>query len=164
MGDKVSILDSVIVSIFSMAIVFTVLIVISYMINLLKLISNRDNGSKPTDKKVNKDKIEEPKVLSKELLSVDNISDELVAVLTASIAANEDIDADKVKIKSIRKLNNKLNFEENPEELVAVIAAAIAASLGLNIPDINIKSIRRLPQNMNAWAEMGRKEQLLGKL
>lgn len=55
-------------------------------------------------------------------------------------------------------------MEQNDEELVAVIAAAVAASMGLNIPDIKIKTIRRIPQNSHAWSEMGRKEQMLGKL
>jgi len=54
--------------------------------------------------------------------------------------------------------------EDNNEELVAVISAAIAASLGLDVPDINIQVIRRIPQNSTPWAEMGRREQLTGKL
>lgn len=162
MGDKVSFFDSLVVTVFSMVVVYIVLIIIAYLINLLKVISNKENGSKSTPVNVNEDKNETAK--NHEVASVENISDELVAVLTASIAAREGVDADKIKIKSIKKINNNLNLEDNPEELVAVIAAAIAASLGLNIPDINIKSIRRVPQNINTWADMGRREQLLGKL
>lgn len=160
MGDKVSFIDSVLVTVFSMVVVFVVLLTISYLINLLKVTTNKENKNSATQK----EKKEENIVENHEISSVENIPDELLAVLTASIAANEGIDADKVKIRGIRKLNSTINFEDNPEELVAVIAAAIAASLGLNIPDINIKSIRRVPHNLNTWADMGRKEQLLGKL
>ena len=52
----------------------------------------------------------------------------------------------------------------NQEELVAVISAAVAASLGLNIPDIRISSISRIPQQTTAWREIGKQEQLFGKL
>lgn len=123
MGDKVSFLDSLLVTVFSMVVVFIVLIVIAYLIDLLKVISNKDKGSKSTPKNNNKDKIN------------DN---------TEPIETNQET----------------TSAEDNPEELVAVIAAAVAASLGLNIPDINIKSIRRVPQNINTWADMGRREQL----
>ena len=152
MGDKVSFLDSLLVTVFSMLVVFIVLIVIAYLINLLKIISNRDKESKT----IQKEKVEEHTAKNHEIVPVEGISDELVAALTASIAVKEGVDADKVKIKSIKKLNNNLNLEDNP----AVIAAAVAANLGLNIPNINIKSIRRVPQNINTWADMGRREQL----
>ena len=56
------------------------------------------------------------------------------------------------------------NTEKPNEELVAVIAAALAASLGLDIPNINIKSIKRIQQNSSTWSEMGKIEQLSGKL
>lgn len=56
------------------------------------------------------------------------------------------------------------NREKPNEELVAVIAAALAASLGLDIPNINIKSIKRIQQNSSTWSEMGKIEQLSGKL
>ena len=96
--------------------------------------------------------------------SIENVPDEVVAVLTAAIASKQGINANDVKIKRIRKLNNNINFEDNPDELIAVIAAAIQVGLGLDIPDIRIKTIKRAPQNSNAWASMGRMEQLLGKL
>lgn len=54
--------------------------------------------------------------------------------------------------------------EEDHEELIAVIAAAVAANMGLNIPDIRINSIRRVSQQTTAWREIGKQEQLFGKL
>jgi sodium pump decarboxylase gamma subunit len=54
--------------------------------------------------------------------------------------------------------------EEDEEELIAIITAAIANSLGVDIPEINIKSIRRTPQATTAWREMGKQEQIMGRL
>ena len=54
--------------------------------------------------------------------------------------------------------------EQDQGELIAVIAAAVAASMGLNIPDIRINSIRRVNQQTTAWREIGKQEQLFGKL
>lgn len=113
MGDKVSFSNSMVVTIFSMVVVFLVLILIAYLIGLLRTMSS---GKK--------------------------------------VEINTEVVEDKAETI----------VETNDEELVAVIAAAVAASLGLNIPDINIKSIRRIPQNSLAWSDMGKKEQLLGKL
>lgn len=115
MGDKVSFFDSLVVTVFSMVVVFVVLIIIAYLINLLKVLSN-------TKKKT----IEESAI--------------------------------------IKNVDNDITIEENPEELIAVIAAAISASMGLDIPQVNIKTIKRLPQNSIPWSEMGRKEQIFGKL
>ena len=77
------------------------------------------------------------------------------------------------KPKSIEKREMSVVKEEsiqgsqseiNQEELVAVISAAVAASMGLNIPDIRISSINRVPQQTTAWREIGKQEQLFGKL
>ena len=54
--------------------------------------------------------------------------------------------------------------EEDEEELIAIITAAIANSLGVDIPEINIRSIRRTPQATTAWREMGKQEQIMGRL
>ena len=54
--------------------------------------------------------------------------------------------------------------QEDEEELIAVITAAIANSLGVDIPEINITSIRRTPQATTVWREMGKQEQIMGRL
>mgnify|MGYP000984404072 CR=1 FL=1 len=127
MISKISFFDSVIVTIFSMVVVFLVLIAIAGIINRIKVLS--------TDKK--KSDVKKP--------------------------------ADVVDVDDIGEFDNTIMADEqqddvNYEELVAVISAAIAANLGVGIPDINIQTIRRVPQGASPWSDMGRKEQLLGKL
>ena len=119
MGNTVSFGDSLIITLFSMVVVFLTLLIISYLIDLLRVTCNRGNNKKGIDKA---DTVVENKVAEK---------------------AKEDSD---------------------DEELVAVIAAAIAANLGVSVPDVNIKSIKRANPNTTAWADMGRREQVLGKL
>lgn len=82
------------------------------------------------------------------------------------IAADKKVEAKNTVFTNVNVMEEVevVQNEINNEELVAVIAAAIASSLGLDIPDINIQGIRRIPQNTLAWSDMGRKEQLMGKL
>jgi len=63
-----------------------------------------------------------------------------------------------------KELAVNMTQEEDQEELIALITAAIANSLGVDIPEINIRSIRRTPQATTVWREMGKQEQLMGKL
>lgn len=58
---------------------------------------------------------------------------------------------------------SEVDFTDN-SELIAVISAALATILNDSIENINIQTIRRIPQNTIAWADMGRKEQMLSKL
>ena len=129
MISKISFFDSVIVTIFSMLVVFIVLIAIAAIINRIKVLS--------ADKK-------KPVVDSNK--PVDNIKDNDVGEFDNTDETTE------------------LPKDANYEELAAVIAAAIASNLGVDIPDINIQTIRRIPQGTSSWSDMGRKEQLLGKL
>lgn len=123
MGKIVSFGDSLIITVFSMVVVFVVLITISYLIDVLRITTN---GKK------NKEK-----------------SNEL------NLAEVKQTIEDK-------KVETEKNMDE--EELVAVIAAAVAASLGVTIPEINIKSIKRVSGSNSSWAEMGRREQISGRL
>ena len=123
MGNSVSFGDSLIITLFSMAIVFVTLFILSLLIDFLRISVNKSDSNKESNKTNN----HETKVVERE-------SEPIV--------------------------------EENmdDEELVAVISAAIAASLGVTIPEVNIKSIKRVSQTNPLWAEMGRREQSLGKL
>ena len=116
MGNYITIGDSLIITVFSMAVVFVALIGISYLIDLLRIASDRNKANAIEEKEVKK--VEESSVQ-------ENLND---------------------------------------EELVAVISAAVAVSLGVSIPEVNIKSIKRVTENTPAWAAMGRREQILGKL
>ena len=50
------------------------------------------------------------------------------------------------------------------DELVAVIAAALAVNLGVSISKVKIRGIKRVPSTASRWAEVGRIEQITGKL
>lgn len=125
MGEYITIGDGLVITLFSMVIVFITLLAISYLIDLLTILVNRREKKKAvpeTEVKVDKEKIVKE---SKESSVEENIDD---------------------------------------EELVAVISAAIAASLGVAVPQINIRSIKRTQSVNNVWSEMGKAEQISGKL
>jgi Na+-transporting methylmalonyl-CoA/oxaloacetate decarboxylase gamma subunit len=106
-----------------MAVVFVALIGISYLIDLLRIASDRNGNTKGSNK------------------------------------------ANAIEEKEVKKVEESSVQENlNDEELVAVISAAVAVSLGVSIPEVNIKSIKRVTENTPAWAAMGRREQILGKL
>ncbi len=69
---------------------------------------------------------------------------------------NEDLINESEAVSEVNLMDNS--------ELIAVISASIATILNDSIENINIQTIRRIPQNTIAWADMGRKEQLLSKL
>lgn len=124
MGNNISIGDSLIITIFSMAIVFVVLIAISYLIDILRVVTNEKKGKEEPNK--------------------------------SNIVVEE---------KKTDKMEEVLEEQKlNDEELIAVIAAAVAVSLGVSVPEVNIKSIKRTSSTTPLWAEIGRREQILGKL
>ncbi len=96
----------------------------------------------------------------------------VLILISVLISFLKNMGADKKKETKVEKVDTVVKeepkedvvVEEDTEELIAVIAAAVAANLGLNIPDINIQSIRRIPQTTTAWKEVGKQEQLFGKL
>jgi len=123
LGNYITIGDSLIITVFSMAVVFVALIGISYLIDLLRIASDRNGNTKGSNK------------------------------------------ANAIEEKEVKKVEESSVQENlNDEELVAVISAAVAVSLGVSIPEVNIKSIKRVTENTPAWAAMGRREQILGKL
>lgn len=69
---------------------------------------------------------------------------------------NEDLINESEAVSEVDLMDNS--------ELIAVISASIATILNDSIENINIQTIRRIPQNTIAWADMGRKEQMLSKL
>lgn len=122
MGEKVTMMEALVVTAVSMIVVFLVLILISYIIGLLKTLST---GKPKTVEKAQP--VEQP-------------------VASTTPAAPVAVEA------------------PDQGELIAVIAAAVAASLGKDIPEIRIASIRRVPQQSIPWREIGKQEQLLGRL
>lgn len=85
------------ITVFSMAIVFIALLVISYLIDGLRAIASKDNGKKTVEEKL---EIEE----KKDIVEENSNEEELVAVIAAAIAASQGIDVSDVKISSIKRV------------------------------------------------------------
>ncbi|QQY79475.1 sodium pump decarboxylase gamma subunit [Keratinibaculum paraultunense] len=101
MGEKITIGQSLIITIFSMAVVFLVLIGISYLIDVLRVTAN--NNKK--EAKEAKDLTESVRV-SEPVEKSGNIEDEeLVAVIAAAIAASMGVAIPDINIKSIKRVS-----------------------------------------------------------
>jgi len=101
LADKVTIGQSLIITIFSMAVVFLVLIGISYLIDVLRVTAN--NNKK--EAKEAKDLTESVRV-SEPVEKSGNIEDEeLVAVIAAAIAASMGVAIPDINIKSIKRVS-----------------------------------------------------------
>lgn len=94
--------QSLMITVFSMAIVFLTLLIISYLIKGLQSFSQKDKAEK-TVKNIEPIKTrEKQEIIEKDEHSND---EELVAVIAAAIAANMGVDISNVKIKSIRMVS-----------------------------------------------------------
>lgn len=99
MGDKITFGDSLVVTVFSMAVVFVGLIVLAIIISLLKNLS--------IDKKVKGTELEVPIVPedSRREEPQEAVDDkELIAVIAAAVAASLGVDVPDINIKAIRRL------------------------------------------------------------
>lgn len=104
-GDSVTMGQSLIVTIFSMIIVFISLIIISYLIDGLRAFSSQ----KKEEKKNSSVKIEPVKDEVEEIKNENTSSEvaddmELVAVIAAAIASSMGVDVSDVQIRSIRRV------------------------------------------------------------
>ena len=100
MGDIITIGDSLIITVFSMVIVFLTLLIISYLIDGLKVAVERDNNEEV--------KIEESIVEKEPTVEESSMEDEeLVAVIAAAIAASEGVSIPQVKINTIRRVSKE---------------------------------------------------------
>ena len=96
-GNVVSIKEAVFISIFAMLIVFSVLLILSFMIDLTAFTI----GLKKNEKVDNKSK-KDTKVLSN-----NNLNDTtLVAIIAASIASMMNTDVDNIRITKIKRVGN----------------------------------------------------------
>ncbi|MBU5440393.1 OadG family protein [Tissierella sp. MSJ-40] len=107
MGEYITISNSVFITVFSMIIVFTVLIIISYLIKGLSNIAG--GGKKPQPPKANpvienrtEDRIENK--VEEEIATNDINDEELVAVIAAAIASSLGVSIPEVNIKSIKRM------------------------------------------------------------
>lgn len=121
--DGVSLNEALIVTLFSMGVVFLTLIVISLILEAFKYIFSQEDSKKTV-------KDEKTPIVGKETIHGKDeiIEEEIVAVIGAAIAAH--------RVGRYRKIND--------EDLAAVLAAAIAASDGMDMENLSIKSIKRI--------------------
>lgn len=107
MGEIVSIGDSLFITVFSMAVVFIVLMTISYLINILRIVSN-EKEQKKTPEKSNIVTEKENKELkrSENVATKENIDDEkLVAVISAALAASLGVSIPEINIRNIKRVS-----------------------------------------------------------
>lgn len=101
LGDSVTFGQSLIVTVFSMGIVFLSLLIISYIIDALRAVSTKDNGEKVTEKTVPVQVAKEEIV---EIAKEEDDDEELVAVIAAAIAASIGVNVSDLNIKSIKRI------------------------------------------------------------
>ncbi len=99
LGDKVTIGQSLIITIFNMAIVFLALLIIAYLIKGLQNFSQKNKKGKDAQKIR---EIEDENEVMEEYPS----DEELITVIAAAIAASMKVDGTDIKIKSIKRISN----------------------------------------------------------
>ena len=97
-GDKLSLLDSGVITIFSMVVVFISLLVISYLIDLMRVsVSKKDK--KAVDTNTNQ---QAPQPVVNAVVEEDDT--ELVAVITAAIAAMTGTSTSGLVVRNIKRI------------------------------------------------------------
>lgn len=106
MAERVTLLDSLIITVFSMAVVFVVLIAIAFLIRVLKAVSTDEKKEETSKQEV---KVQtSPITQEKEVVQVED-EEELVAVISAAIAASLGVSIPEINIRTIRRLNESVN-------------------------------------------------------
>ncbi|WP_427339276.1 OadG family protein [Caloranaerobacter sp. DY30410] len=100
LGENVTIGQVLVVTVFSMGIVFLALLVISYIIDGFRFVFYKDN--KKEDKEQRK-VIEPKKSVPKEIFNEED-DEELIAVITAAIAASISRPASEIRIRNIKRI------------------------------------------------------------
>ncbi len=98
MGEYITIGQSLLITVFSMVVVFVVLLAISYLIDLLRIVTS-DNRNEKVENIV----MEKPKVIKGTKVEGKSNNEELVAVIAAAITANMGVEISDINIKSIKK-------------------------------------------------------------
>lgn len=98
----ISIFEGLIVTVFSMIVVFITLIIIATIIKGIKLLS--------TEKEETKINEEETQTTNKSNIPADYIDEELIAVIAAAISTSMDVSIPNIKIKNIKRLHQKTSL------------------------------------------------------
>lgn len=102
MGETVTIGESLIITVFSMAVVFVVLVAISYLINILRATTN---DKKEQVQQENTKTIVQEETKKEEEIDENLDNEELVAVIAAAISANMGLSIPDINIKAIRRVS-----------------------------------------------------------
>ncbi|SHD78467.1 OadG family protein [Schnuerera ultunensis] len=95
--------ESLTITIFSMVVVFIVLIAISYLIEILRITTNGKKGKEEPKKAIVEEKAVEKK---EQIVSEEKVNDEeLVAVIAAAVAASLGTTIPQIKIKTIKRIS-----------------------------------------------------------
>ena len=109
MGNQVTMSEALIVTVVSMIVVFVVLVLISLMIGLLKNMG-KDKVKTPPEPPKKEGKITKTDTIVKENLEEIEDEEELIAVITAAIAASLGVSVPQINISSIRRTNQNTNI------------------------------------------------------
>lgn len=137
-GDKL--INGLGVTILGMGVVFAVLIILSFALDILRISAGENNKKKATP---NNEAVKNENITDA-TNSKEQDDEEIMAVISAAIATN--------------------SKEQDDAEIIAVISAAIASISGVSIEEFFIKSINPVPQRNNIWASIGRQERMLDRL
>lgn len=118
--------EGLLITVFSMVLVFIALLLISFIIDIMRVSLSKKEEKKSNEKKATN-------VNTVPVVQSDD-DGEIAAVLSAAVAAMED--------------------EES--EIVAAISAAVAMMLGKETGDFVVRNIKRMPELDTAWAKAGR--------
>lgn len=103
MSEYLSIGDSLVITLFSISMVFLVLVVISIFIALLKNLDGKEKTQTREETKIVTKS--SPEILETEEDSIKN-DEELVAVISAAVAASLGVSVPQINIKNIKRVNN----------------------------------------------------------
>lgn len=135
MGEKF--VNSMAITILGMSVVYVVLIIIAYSLDLLRVLFGEKDKKKIADNTEGLIRVDESMKTTNNNTETTEVDPNFLAVLTAAIAV------------------------QNTDELLAVLTAAVLAQSGRSTEEIFIKSIMPVKQKSSIWASAGRQEQML---
>lgn len=103
LGDKISMSDALMVTVFSMLIVFSALLAINFILKGFKVFLYKEKKDNAT--KVKKETQKQTTASKEQIINQDNNEEELVAVLTAALAASLSRPASDIRIRKITRIN-----------------------------------------------------------
>lgn len=101
MGDKITLSEALMITVTSMIVVFAVLALIAWMVGLLKNVG-KESIKKPTKHLKKEDQFI---IASDDIKKETQDEEEIIAVISAAIAASMGMNVPNINIKSIKRIN-----------------------------------------------------------